>query len=117
MPFTHDAFEPDVLLEALRKQAQNNEEVTNEKIRIMKEQTVSNIYDFKLEYRPLQIKHTIARYATGNGIYSQFLVSKINNMIISLSRVGLIVNNVVADRAIENRSAMRATATHTVKKV
>ena len=38
MPFTHDAFEPDVLLEALRKQAQNNEEVTNEKIRIMKEQ-------------------------------------------------------------------------------
>ena len=38
MPFTHDTFESDVLLEALRKQVQNNEEVTNEKIRIMKEQ-------------------------------------------------------------------------------
>ena len=64
-----------------------------------------------------KLKHTIARYATGNGISSQFLLSEINNMIISLSRVGLIVNNVVADGATENRSAMRALATHTVKEV
>ena len=44
-------------------------------------------------------------------------MSEINNMIILLSKVGLIVNNVVADRAIENRSAMRAMETHTVKEV
>ena len=64
-----------------------------------------------------KLKHTIARYATGNGISSQFLLSEINNMIISLSRVGLIVNNVVANGKTENRSAMRTMTTHTVKKV
>ena len=64
-----------------------------------------------------KLKLTIARYATGNGICFQFLMSEINNMIILLSKVGLIVNNVVADRAIESRSAMRAMTTHTVKKV
>ena len=38
-------------------------------------------------------------------------------MIISLSRYGLIVNNVVADGATENKVAMRAMATHTVGEI
>ena len=38
-------------------------------------------------------------------------------MIIPLSRYGLIVNNIVADGATENWSAMRAMATHTVGKI
>ena len=55
-----------------------------------------------------KLKHTIARYTTRNGTSSPFLVSEINNMILSLSRFGLIVNNVVVDGATENRSATRA---------
>ena len=38
-------------------------------------------------------------------------------MIIPLSRYGLIVNNIVADGATENGSAMRAMATHTVGEI
>ena len=38
-------------------------------------------------------------------------------MIISLSRYGLIVNNIVADGATENRSTMRAMETHPVGEI
>ena len=118
MGFTHDAFDPDVLLEEFRKQAQDNDEENVEKDsnpERAKQYLIFMISNWSPDH--CKLKHTIARYATGNGISSQFLLSEINNMIISLSRVGLIVNNVVADGATENRSAMRALATHTVKEV
>ena len=118
MGFTHDAFDPDVLLEEFRKQAQDNDEENVEKDsnpERAKQYLIFMISNWSPDH--CKLKHTIARYATGNGISSQFLLSEINNMIISLSRIGLIVNNVVADGATENRLAMRALATHTVKKV
>ena len=64
-----------------------------------------------------KIKHSIARFATGDGISSIFFINEISNMIISLSICGLIVNNVVADGATENKAAMRAMATHTVDEI
>lgn len=42
-------------------------------------------------------------------------MSEVNNIKILLSRVGLIVNNVVTDWTTENISAMRVIVTHTVK--
>ena len=60
------------------------------------------------------IKHAIARFSTGDGISFIFLIMKLNNMIVSLNKYGLIVNNVVGDVATENRLTMKAMATHTV---
>ena len=59
------------------------------------------------------IKHASARFATGDGI-SIFLIMKLKNMIVSLNKYGLIVNNVVGDVATENRLTMKAMATHTI---
>ena len=100
MGFTHDAFDPDVLLEEFRKQAQDNDEKNDEKD-TNPERAKQYLMFMISDWSPYhcKLKHTIARYATGSGISSQFLVSEIYNMIISLSRVGLIVNNVVADGA------------------
>ena len=60
---------------------------------------------------------TIARYAVGDGISSNFLISEVLRIISCLSRYGFTVNNVTADGASENRSCNKALATHSVLEV
>lgn len=118
MGFTYDAFDPDVLLEEFKTQANEvKDEKKDDEDKNLKPKRAKTFLLFMISsWSPdhVKIKHSIARFATGDGISSIFFINEIRNMIIPLSIYGLIVNNIVADGATENGSAMRAMATHTV---
>jgi len=63
------------------------------------------------------IKSVVARYSTGNGIKSEFLVPKIREIITALYVYGFIVNNVSGDGATENKSAFKQLAMMMVREV
>ena len=63
------------------------------------------------------LKYVVARYAVGTGVSSTLLLSEIPKIISGLYSFRIIVNNVTADGASENRSAFRALATITMKEI
>ena len=111
--FTHDAFDPDILLEEFKGQANELEdEVTTLKPERSKQFLLFMISNWSPGHA--KIKHSIARFSTWDRISSIFFVNEIRNMIVSLNRYRLIVNNVVNDEATGNRSVMRKMATQTI---
>ena len=64
-----------------------------------------------------QLKYVIARYAVGAGVSSTLLLSEIPKIICGLYTFGIIVTNVTADGASENRSAFRSLANITMKEI
>jgi hypothetical protein len=63
------------------------------------------------------IKRVVARYAVGDGITSDFLTRKIREIIVALDCHKLIVNNITADGASENRSTFKTLATISMDKI
>ena len=63
------------------------------------------------------MKYVMARYAVCTGVSATLLISEIPKIIASLFTFGIIVNNVTADGASENRSAFCALATITMKDI
>ena len=63
------------------------------------------------------LKHVIARYAVGAGVTATLLLSEIPKIICGLYSFGIIVNNITADGASENRSAFRALANISMKDI
>ena len=110
----HDAFEPDNLLQ----EGKNRHRKTKRQIikKLNPERSKLFLLFIISNWIPdnCKIKHTVAIFTTSNGISSQFWVSKINKMIISLNKAGLIINNVITNEATENRSTMRSIDAHTV---
>ena len=96
MGFTHDAFDPDALLEEFKAQAnevedkEKDDEDKNLKPKRTKQFLLFMISSWSPDHA--KIKHSIARFATGDRISSLF-IDEIRNMIISLSRYGVSVNN------------------------
>ena len=63
------------------------------------------------------MKSVVARYSTGSGITSEFLVPKIREIITALYVYGFIVNSISGDGASENRSAFKQLATIPAKDI
>ena len=63
------------------------------------------------------IKHIIARCSTSDGIIFIISVNEIRNIIVQLSSIELIIDNIVGDWETKNRSAMQSVATHIVDEV
>ena len=64
-----------------------------------------------------QIKSVVARYSTGSGIKSEFLVPRVRDIITALYVHGFIINNIYGDGATENWSTFKELVDRTVKGV
>lgn len=59
------------------------------------------------------VKHVVARYGVSNKIRADYLVGKMNEVIVAAYTFGFIVNNITGDGASENRSCFKQLATET----
>ena len=62
------------------------------------------------EMKAKPIKRVVVRYAVGEGISSYFLICEVPIIIASLYQYNLIINNITADGASENRSVLNRIA-------
>ena len=115
--FTYNAFDKDVLLEDLNKLS--NVEVDNSK-QAMSENRAQQYLIFMIncwEKQAKPLKYVIARYAVGAGVTATLLLSELPKIMCGLYSFGIIVNNITADGASENRSAFRALANISIKEI
>ena len=109
-------LDKDVLLEDLNK-------LTNTKIDDSKEAVSENrakqylIFIINRWGKAKPLKYVVARYVVGSGVSSVLLLSEIPKIISGLYSFGIIVNNVTADGASENRSSFCALSTITMNKI
>ena len=64
-----------------------------------------------------QLKYVIAQYVVGVGVSSTLLLSEIPKIIFGIYTFGIIVTNVTADGASENRSVCRSLANISTKEI
>ena len=69
------------------------------------------------EMKEKPIKRVFAQYAVGEGVSSCFLICEVPKIIAKLYRYNLIINNITADSASENRSAFNRIAKNSMEEI